>query len=115
MRNERIEATNDIARQLFAAEAAIDAAITEMATLSAMMPEARLRVKVAASLGHEALRHAGASLSSLIIARESAVCAHTALDQAKTDIGLRTYGIGAGYPKTLANSTTLLEVVSDAA
>jgi hypothetical protein len=115
MRKERIEATNDIAHQLFAAEAAIDAAITEMATLSAMMPEARLRVKVAASLGHEALKHAGESLSSLIEARERAVCAHTALDQAKTDIGLRTYGIGAGYPKTLGSAIPLLEAVSDAA
>jgi hypothetical protein len=115
MRNERIETTNSVANQLFAAEAAIDNAICEVAKLSAMMPEARLRVKVAASLGHEALKHAGESLTSLIEARASVVCVHTELDQAKTDIGLRTYGIGAGYPKKLPNSGALLEAVSDAA
>ncbi len=115
MRKERIEATNDIANQLFAAEEAIDAAITEMAKLSAIMPEARIRVKVGAALGHSALKHAGESLSLLIEARESVVCVHTALDQAKTDIGLRTYGIGAGYLKPSANAVPLLEAVSDAA
>lgn len=115
MRNERIEATNDIAAQLFAAEEAVDAAITQMAKLSAMMPEARLRVKVSASLGHEALKSASDALSSLINARGQIVSVHAALDQVKTDIGLRTYGIGAGFEKPRADSTPLLEVVSEAA
>jgi hypothetical protein len=115
MRKERIEATNDIANQLFAVEEAIDVAITQAAKLSAMMPEARLRVKVSASMGHDALKFAGKSLSSLIESRESVVLVHEALDQVKTDIGLRTYGIGAGYLKRSAKAAPLLEVVSHAA
>ena len=115
MRKERIEATNDIAAQLFAAEEAIDAAITQMARLSAIMPQARLKVKVSASLGHAALKHASDSLSSLIDAREQVVSVHAALDQVKTDIGLRTYGIGAGYEKPRAEAAPLLEIVSEAA
>ncbi len=80
-----------------------------------MMPEARLRVRVSASTGHSALKHAGESLSSLIEARERVVCVHAVLDQVKTDIGLRTYGIGAGYQKPSAEAAPLLEVVSEAA
>lgn len=114
MRKERIEATNDIATQLFAAEEAIDTAISEMAKLSAMMPEARLRVKVSASLGHDALKHASASLAALVEARTSVVSVHSVLDQAKTDIGLRTYGIGAGWQKG-ALAAPSLELVSDVA
>jgi hypothetical protein len=115
MRNERIKATNDIATQLFAAEAAIDTAISEMARLSAMMPEARLQVKVSASLGHDALKHASDSITSLVAARSSAVAVHSVLDQAKTDIGLKTYAIGAGYQKPSAEAAPFLEVVSEAA
>ena len=114
MRKERIEATNDLANQLFAAEAAIDTAITEMAKLSAMMPEARIRVKVSASLGHDAMQHASQSLSSLVEARTGIVSVHSALDQAKTDIGLRTYGLGGGWQKG-PSAASSLEIVSDAA
>jgi hypothetical protein len=40
---------------------------------------------------------------------------HAALDQAKTDIGLRTYGIGGGFQKGSAAARPLLEAVSNAA
>lgn len=115
MRNDRIEATKEIAAQLFVAEKAMDEAISQAAKLCGMLPEARLRVKVSALMGHDTIRHAGESLTSLINARERMVSVHSGLDQVKTDIGLKTYAIGAGYPKPLPKSAVLLEVVSDAA
>lgn len=114
MRNERIEATNLVAKQLFAAEAAIDAAIAETAKLSAIMPEARLRAKIAAMVGQEALTRTSSSLKHLVTAREDMVSAHAALDSAKADIGLRTYAMGGGFPKPEAPTAKLI-VVADAA
>lgn len=114
MRKDRIEATNVLASQLFAAEAAIDTAIAEIAKLSSMMPEARIQAKVSACVGHDALQHASNSLLSLVEARTEIVSVHSALDQAKTDIGLRTYGLGGGWQKG-PSAVASLEIVSDAA
>jgi hypothetical protein len=113
MRNERIQATNLVGAQLYAAEAALDAAITEAAKLSALLPEARMNAKIAACVVHEALGQASQTLSRLVDARDELLKTHEALDTVKTEIGLRTYSMGGGFPKGAL--TVPLEVVAEAA
>jgi hypothetical protein len=99
MRDKRVTSTNMVAEQLFAAEQAIDAAIAATAKLSALMPEARTLANLSAVVGQAALGHAGDTLMSLIAARNEIVLTHHALDEVKTDIGLRTLAMGGAVRK----------------
>ncbi len=113
MRTKRIEATQMVATQLFAAEAAIDAAISETAKLSALMPEAKLIANLSTVLGQAALVSAGGTLQTLIAARHEIIKTHGALDDLKSEIGLRTMAMGGAVNK--GSASPLLEVVCEAA
>jgi hypothetical protein len=114
MRKERVEAVEHVAARLFAAEAAIDHALAAAAELSAAMPQARSQAHLSGVVGQEAIECAAASLASLIEARGRMIAAHGALDQVKTEIGLRTLGFGGGMLKPFPDSALHL-VERDAA
>jgi hypothetical protein len=113
MRTKRIEATQQVATQLFEAEAAIDAAIAATAKLTALMPEARANASISAVVGQEAMLQASQTLAALVAARQDIVNTHKALDEVKTDLGLRTMAMGGAVYK--GSATPHLEVVAEAA
>ena len=81
-------AANDVAAKLLAAEAAIDAAIAAVASLTAAMPLAAQQANVGMHVGHEALMHAAESCQSLIKSRTNIIRTHKALRVAQSDVGL---------------------------
>ena len=88
MLKERRIAANKIAEQLFAAEAAIDAAIGAVAQLTAVMPMARQEANLSACIGQDALMGAMQTCQQLIEARGRIIATHAALRAAQTKIGL---------------------------
>jgi uncharacterized protein YjcR len=113
MRTNRMVATQEVANQLFAAEAAIDVAIAEAAKLSALMPQARVNANLSAVVGQEAMSEASNTLCNLIQARSDIVKTHNALDAVKCEIGLRAMSMGGAVNKGAADR--VLEVVAIAA
>ena len=88
MLKERRLAANKIAEQLFAAEAAIDAAVSAVAQLTAIMPMARQEANLAACIGQDALLGAMQTCQQLIEARGRIIATHAALREAQTKVGL---------------------------
>jgi hypothetical protein len=88
MLKERRLAANKVAEQLFAAEAAIDAAVAAVAQLTAVMPVATQEANLAACIGQEALMGAMQTCQQLIEARARIIATHASLRQAQTRIGL---------------------------
>ncbi|WP_416908727.1 MAG: hypothetical protein ACMVO5_03700 [Polymorphobacter sp.] len=95
MLKERRLAAETVAEQLFAAEAAIDAAIQAVALLTATMPKARLDANLAPMVGHEALLQASRTCASLMDARSGICATHEALAVAQRQIGLGAIGFGS--------------------
>jgi hypothetical protein len=103
MRKERVDAVETVAAKLFAVEAAIDAAIGMAAELGTVMVEARTTARLSALMGQEALEHATGSLARLVEARSKIVETHSALDQVKSELGLRAFAFGGGMQKPIGD------------
>lgn len=115
MLKERREAAEQIAERLFAAEAAIDAALTSAAELNAIIPVARSQANLSAVVGQDAIESAAETFAALVRARQQIVATHYRLDEAKTQIGLRTVAIGGGMEKPLTGASATFTVVGKAA
>jgi hypothetical protein len=109
MLKERRIAANKVAEQLFAAEAAIDAAVAAVAQLTAVMPMARQEANLAACIGQDALMGAMQTCQQLIEARGRIIATHAALREAQTKMGLGAVNFNgrcppeqAALPETLA-------------
>ncbi len=83
-----------LAARLFAAEAAIDHALTETATLTAMLPSARADTGLSAVAGQRAFEEAAASISALASARSHMVGTHASLAALARKLGLDALAIG---------------------
>lgn len=122
MLNDRMNAGRKLAAQLLATEDSVDRAIAEMGQLAAEMPRARADAKVSPLFGQEAMEAASSALQQMVEARRKLGEAHTALDEVKTGVGLRTRMLGGGYPKPLEGkadaepetAATGLRIVGDA-
>ncbi len=101
MLKERREIAQSVADQLFAAEAAIDAAIAATATLTGMMPSVRGSAGLSALIGQEALMEAAQTCAALVQARGSIVATHKALSVAQKQMGLGAVAFGS-YAKPAA-------------
>ncbi len=88
MLKERRLAANKVAEQLFAAEAAINAAVSAVAQLTAVMPMAAQEANLAACIGQDALMGAMETCQQLVQARSRIIATHAALRAAQTQIGL---------------------------
>ena len=84
---------NQIAEKLIAAEAAINAAVAAVASLTASMPMASQEAGVGIHVGHDALMHAMESCQQLVKARTNIIRTHSALRTAQSDVGLETVAI----------------------
>ena len=94
MRTKRLEAAKTVANRLFAAEQALDIAVTRAAELAAAMPAARLDANLSALIGQAAMETSSHALSFLAKAREQIVATHIHLRSASDEIGLRTVAFG---------------------
>ncbi|WP_439534908.1 hypothetical protein [Polymorphobacter sp.] len=114
MLKERRHAAESIAEQLFAAEAAIDAAIAAVAALTARMPQARIEANLSPMIGHEAFMHASRTCSNLVEARGGICATHEALAVAQKQIGLGAVAFGS-LQKLRLERPSHLHAVSEAA
>ncbi|RYG06860.1 MAG: hypothetical protein EON96_22515 [Caulobacteraceae bacterium] len=83
-----------LAGQLFAAETAIDAALTETASLIAMFPGARSEALLSAVVGQRAFRTTAAAVSALTEARGQLVATHHTLSALARTMGLEILAVG---------------------
>ncbi|WP_454887827.1 hypothetical protein [Sphingomonas oryzagri] len=94
MRTQRIEAAKSVATCLFAAEEAIDIAVSRLAELNVAMPLARLNANVSAIIGQSAIESSTNALSFLAKAREQIVATHMHLKVAGDQMGLQAVSFG---------------------
>lgn len=83
-----------LADRLHAAEAAIDSALAETASLAAMLPQARHQAYLSAVVGQKAFAGAAASISSLADARGHLIQTHNTLAALARKLGLEALAAG---------------------
>ena len=88
MLKERRLAAEQVAGALFAAEAAIDVALTKTAHLTGVMPLLRTQAGASALIGQDALERASAAIMALAQARRAIVDTHKELSVVQSQIGL---------------------------
>jgi hypothetical protein len=91
---KRRNAAVKVARELFALEKAIDAALVQAAGLSAIMPTATAEANLSAIVIQDAFACSAATFAALAQARRHVVETHHCLDVTKVQIGLRTLAFG---------------------
>ncbi len=83
-----------LAARLYAAEAAIDAALFETASFATMLPQARAEAMLSATAGQAVFEGAAASISALTEARARIVDSHNALAVLARKLGLDVLAVG---------------------
>ena len=83
-----------LAEQLYAAERAIDIALSEAATLTAMLPEARREAYLSVTVAQPAFSATAASVAALATARGELASAHRVLGALAKSLGLETLASG---------------------
>lgn len=119
MLKQRRQAADTVAEALFAAEKAIDAAISTTANLAGLMPSTRQDANLSAMVGQDALMAAIQTMQALGHARERIVDTHRRLSVAQRDIGLSAVSFGGGGDKPPTPDTvgraSIVAVARDAA
>jgi hypothetical protein len=90
----RLTVGQSLSGRLFAAEAAIDAALSETANLCAALPRARAEAYLSAVTGQQVFNEAAASVAALTEARAHMVATHRSLAALARRLGLETLAIG---------------------
>ena len=94
MLKKRREAVERVTESLFAAECAIDDAVTRTAALAGLIPVVRQEAELAACVGQEAMERAIETLKVLGEARRLIVQTHEDLAATQRRIGVRTTSTG---------------------
>jgi hypothetical protein len=113
MLKERRLAAESVAEQLFAAEAAIDAAIAAVAQLTAIMPQARINANLSPMIGHDALMKASQTCASLVEARAGICATHEALAIAQKQVGLGAVAFGSAVKIGMERKAAIHAVETD--
>lgn len=90
----RLSIGEALAARLYAAEAAIDQALIETATLAAALPTARSDAWLSAVTGQRAFEKTAATITALSQARAHIVQTHKTLTALARKLGLETLAIG---------------------
>ncbi|MDP1738414.1 MAG: hypothetical protein Q8L23_13360 [Caulobacter sp.] len=85
---------HQVADQLFAAEAAIDRALSAVATLTAMLPTMRVEANLSAVVGQSVFERSCQTIAALTEARRGIVDTHHALTEVQRQIGLGAVALG---------------------
>jgi methyl-accepting chemotaxis protein len=108
MLKQRRHAAEQVAESLFAAEAAIDAALACTAKLAGQMPSVRQDARLSALIGQGAIEQAIEAMSALSQARRSICATHKELSMAQGHIGLGAARLdGTGSPKPPSDAEML--------
>ena len=91
---KRRNACVKVARELFALEKAIDAALVKAAELNAVMPVATQEANLSAVVIQDAFERSAATFAALAQARRHVIDTHHCLDETKVRIGLKTFAFG---------------------
>ena len=83
-----------VADQLFAAEAAIDGALAAVATLTAMLPNARIQARLSAVVGQGVFDCSSQTIAALTEARRGIVATHNQLSGVQHSVGLGAVALG---------------------
>ena len=104
MLKQRRNAADQVAADLFQAEAAIDVALNKTAALAATMPAVRADAGLSALFGQDAVERISETIAALTKARRGIVETHKELAVVKIQIGLGAvaYGGGVDKPPSLA-------------
>lgn len=78
----------EIARQLYAAERAVDMAIAEANDLASLMARGRIKHRISAIVAQDALADVGALVAGLTSTREKIVTAHLSLKRNADKLGI---------------------------
>lgn len=97
MLNNRLEAANLVAAQLFELEASMDATIMQAAAMVAILPKASQTGHLAATVGQDAYAGAATIVQQLVTARASVVALHGDLHTIQHEIGLGARAMGDGW------------------
>jgi len=89
---------HQVADQLFAAEAAIDGALSAVAALAAMLPNARIDARLSAVVGQGVFDRSSQTIAALTEARRGIVETHRELTDVQRSIGLGAVALG-GHDK----------------
>lgn len=90
----KLDIAAEVAGRLYAAEAAIDAALSATATLAALLPAARADAYLSAVTGQRAFDGTAASIGALAAARSHLVDTHNTLAALARRMGLDTVAMG---------------------
>ena len=119
MLKQRREAGEQVAETLFAAEAAIDAAIAKIAALAGAIPTARAQAGLSALFGQDAVERVADTLSALTQARRGIVETHKELAVVQKQVGLGAVAYGGDVIKPTTgldvDARPALRAVSDKA
>jgi hypothetical protein len=101
-----------VANRLFATEKAVDAAMSEAASLMTAIAEARADLGLSAIVADDATGKVAQAIATLAEARRSVVAAHGNLAETKLRIGVRTKLIGVSDkpPEQITEATPLQRV-----
>lgn len=91
-----------VADQLFAAEAAIDNALSAVAALAALLPNARIEARLSAVVGQAVIDRTSETIAALAQARSGIVETHHELHGVQGQIGLGAVAVG-GWDKPEEN------------
>lgn len=99
MTDNRVDIARQVADQLFAAETAIDTALTKTAALAGLMPSVREDARLSALVGQSALERAIEAISALGEARRKIVETHKQLSITQKQMGLGPLNFGGWVDK----------------
>lgn len=85
---------HQVADQLLTAEAAIDGALSAVATLTAMLPNVRIEANLSAVIGQSVFERSCQTIAALTEARRGIVETHHALTEVQRQIGLGAVALG---------------------
>lgn len=91
---EKVFVAKRVASKLFATEAAVDAAMVEVAEMMAELVQARKDLGLSATVGNGASAKFAEAVQALAVARTAIVDAHTQLDEMRLRVGIRTRLVG---------------------
>ena len=109
---DKMMVAQGVANRLFATEAAIDAALAETSGLMGAMMSSRGELRIAATVGEDAVAKVAEAMATLAQARSSVVAAHRELEQVKLRIGIRSKMLGEHQKDACAPSTTELRAIA---
>jgi len=95
---EKVFVAQRVANKLYATEAAVDAAMVEVAEMMSELVQARKDLGLSATVGNGVTAKFAEAVQALAAARTAVVDAHAELDETRLRIGIRTRMIGDMKP-----------------